>query len=206
MTGSAAVYGIAAVARMTGVPAATIRAWQERFGQEWGSVGIGGDTLYSRDDVEAIIAFAVEQEEPDEVLNRKMVQAAGRRTRKRLLILLAERDEYAAELAEYFLRTEGYAVETVFDSAEAMHRFEQVAPDLAIVELLIDGGAGFELCERLRARGHCPIVAISALDASKHPVLNEVDAVLRKPLAPLALISTVRDLLGTSAMLGQGGR
>lgn len=203
MNRSAAIYGIAAVERMTGVPGATIRAWHERFGQDWGTVGPNDETLYSRDDVEAIVAFArAQQEEPHEALSRKMNEAAGRRTKPRLLVLLAERDEYAAELTEYFLRTEGYGVETVFDADEALERFEQVAPDLAIVELLIDGGAGFELCRRLR--GACPVVAISALDAGEHPVLGEVDAVLRKPLAPLALISTVRDLLGTSAMLGKG--
>ncbi len=203
MNRSSAIYGIAAVERMTGVPADTVRAWQERFGNQWGSVGLGGETLYSRDDVEAILAFAREQE-PGEALSQKMAEAAGRRTRTRLLVLLAERDEYAAELTEYFLRTEGYGVEAVFDANEALARFEQVAPDIAIVELLIDGGEGFELCKRLRAQGACPIVAISALDAGDHPVLGEVDAVLRKPLAPLALISTVRDLLGTSAMVDRG--
>ena len=77
-------------------------------------------------------------------------------------------------------------------------------PDLAIVELLIDGGAGFELCRRLRAKGTCPVVAISALEAGDL-VGKEVDALLRKPLAPLELISTVRDLLGTSAMVGRQG-
>ena len=166
--------------------------------------GPGGETLYSRDDVEAIIEFARRQREgPDDALSRKMHEAAERRTKKRLLILLAERDEYAAELTEYFLRTEGYAVETAFDVDEALLRFEQIAPDLAIVELLIEGGEGFELCRRLLEKGTCPVVAISSLDAGRNPVLAEVDAVLRKPLSPLALISTVRDLLGTSALLGK---
>jgi CheY-like chemotaxis protein len=204
MSPSAAIYGVAAVERMTNIPAATIREWRDRFDQPWGVTGQGGETLYSRDDVEAIIAFSRQQEEgPDDALARKMNEAAERRTKKRLLILLAERDEYAAELTEYFLRTEGYAVETAFDVDEALLRFEQIAPDLAIVELLIEGGEGFELCRRLLEKGTCPVVAISSLDAGRNPILAEVDAVLRKPLSPLALISTVRDLLGTSALMGK---
>jgi CheY-like chemotaxis protein len=204
VSSSAAVYGIAAVERMTRVPAATILDWRDRFDQPWGATGPGGETLFSRDDIEAIIAFARKEEEgPDDALSRKMNEAAARRTKKRLLILLAERDDYAAELTEYFLRTEGYAVEAAFDVNEAIRRFEQVAPDLAIVELLIEGGEGFELCRRLQEKGSCPVVAISSLDPGKNPILGEVDAVLRKPLSPLALISTVRDLLGTSALLGE---
>ena len=146
--------------RMTGVPAATIREWQDRYGQGWGTTGIGGETLYSRDDIEAILAFSRQQ--GHEPAGTAEAPSAGPKPGARLLVLLAERDEYAAELTEYFLRTEGYEVETVFDAEEALRRYEQVEPDLAIVELLIDGGAGFELCRRLRAKGTCPVVAISA--------------------------------------------
>ncbi len=181
MSQSSAIYGVAAVERMTGVPAATIRAWQDRFGQSWGTTGIGGETLYSRDDVEAILAVLAPA--GPRAGGQRRGRARGAKAGARLLVLLAERDEYAAELTEYFLRTEGYAVETVFDADEALQRYEQVEPDLAIVELLIDGGAGFELCRRLRAKGTCPVVAISALEAGDL-VGKEVDAVLRKPLAP----------------------
>ena len=93
MSPSAAIYGVAAVERMTNIPAATIREWRDRFDQPWGVTGPGGETLYSRDDVEAIIEFARRQREgPDDALSRKMHEAAERRTKKRLLILLAERD------------------------------------------------------------------------------------------------------------------
>lgn len=196
---SSAIYGVVAVERMTGVPAATIRAWQDRFGQSWGTAGPGEEILYSRDDVESILAFSRQQ--GHEPAGSAEPSPAEEKSGARLLVLLAERDEYAAELTEYFLRTEGYGVESVFDADEALRRHEQVAPDLAIVELLIDGGAGFELCRRLREKGTCPVVAISALEAGD--LAGEVDALLRKPLAPLELITTVRDLLGTSAMLGR---
>ena len=47
---------------------------------------------------------------------------------------------------------QSHKTETVFDAEEALRRYEQVEPDLAMVELLIDGGAGFELCRSLREK------------------------------------------------------
>ena len=73
----------------------------------------------------------------------------------RVLILLAERDPYAAEFAEFFLRTEGYEVVLALDADEAERTSEQRRPDLAVVELMISGGTGAELCRRLKAARAC---------------------------------------------------
>lgn len=208
MDGPRAMYGIAAVERMTGVSAATIRAWQERYGVASPVPGAGGQVLYSRDDVEQILAFAarVHEDHPSGV--RAGLPERGTEEElppsARLLILLAERDPYAAELSEYFLRTEGYGVETVFTAADALDRIEQIQPDIAVVELLMEGGGGFELARHLVGSGACPVIALSPFDASEHPEAQGVAAFLRKPLDPLALVSTVKDLLGTSAMVSRG--
>jgi CheY-like chemotaxis protein len=198
------MYGISAVERMTGVSAATIREWQDRYGIAAPVRGPSGEQLYSRDDIEKLLEFTRRlgdaPAEPSDPPAQAPPEPGGT---KRLLVLLAERDPYAAELSEYFLRTEGYAVEAVFDVAEAERRFAEAQPDLAIVELLIDGGAGLELCRRLRASRSCPMIAVSALDPGDHAELP-ADALLRKPLNPLELVSTVKDLLGTSALVTRG--
>ena len=61
--------------------------------------------------------------------------------RARLLILLAEGDPYAAELQEYFLKTEGFEVEVTLDEEAARKSFSEKSPSLAVVERLISGGA-----------------------------------------------------------------
>src|SRR5437763_764908 len=138
------MYGISAVERMTGVSAATIRDWQERYGIAMPVRGPSGEPLYLRDDIERLLEFTRRRagappvpEESDATPASEPEPESEPAGAKRLLVLLAERDPYAAELSEYFLRTEGYRVEAVFDVADAERRFAEARPDLAIVELLI---------------------------------------------------------------------
>jgi DNA-binding response OmpR family regulator len=119
----------------------------------------------------------------------------------RLLILLAERDPYAAEFTEFFLRTEGYDVALALDVEDAARKFEQLSPQLAVVELLISGGTGAELCRRLKESGAFACLAISTLEARDEALEAGADAFLQKPLDPLQFVSTVKDLLGKSAFL-----
>ena len=100
---------------------------------------------------------------------------------------------------DYFLRTEGYRVEVVSDAAEAERRFDLLAPQLAIVELLLSGGLGGALIERLK-RSKALVIAISPLAAGEISAALGADAFLQKPIDPVVLLSTVRDLLGTSAL------
>jgi DNA-binding response OmpR family regulator len=122
--------------------------------------------------------------------------------RARLLILLAEGDPYAAEFTEYFLKTEGFEVEVTLDEEAARKSFSARSPSLVVVELLISGGAGLDLCRFLRGQGgDVLIMAVSALESRDLAVEAGADAFLLKPLEPLQLVSTVRDLLGSSAFL-----
>jgi DNA-binding response OmpR family regulator len=131
---------------------------------------------------------------------------AGEVGQSRPLILIAERDAYAAELAEYLLRTEGYQVSIATDAQQTRQLFAQRAPDLVVIDLLISGGAGFRLCAELRAESNTQVLAVASIDAADEAIALGASAFLRKPLEPLALLSTVRDLLGTSALARNGKR
>lgn len=119
----------------------------------------------------------------------------------RLLILLAERDPYAAELADYFLRTEGYEVVMSMDASDATRKFQELAPSLTVIDLLISRGAGLGLCRQLKQGSDAPVLAISTLETSDDALEAGADAFLQKPLDPLQLVSAVKDLLGVSAFL-----
>jgi DNA-binding response OmpR family regulator len=122
--------------------------------------------------------------------------------RARLLILLAEGDPYGAEFQEYFLKTEGFEVVVTLDEEAARKSFSERSPALVVVELLISGGAGLDLCRFFREQGgDVLIVAVSVLESRDLAVEAGADAFLLKPLEPLQLVSTVRDLLGSSAFL-----
>ena len=116
-------------------------------------------------------------------------------------VLLAERDPYAAEFAEYFLRTEGYAVRIVLDPAAAAEILRAEPPSVLVVDLLIAGGAGLALCRAAQDNGSVPVLAVSAVDSRDQAFAAGAEAFLVKPLDPLQFVSTIRDLVGTSAYL-----
>jgi DNA-binding response OmpR family regulator len=70
-----------------------------------------------------------------------------------------------------------------------------------VVEHLVTGGTGAELCRRLKESGVPACLAISVLEARDEALGAGADAFLQKPLDPLQFISTVKDLLGKSAVL-----
>jgi DNA-binding response OmpR family regulator len=70
-----------------------------------------------------------------------------------------------------------------------------------VVELLISGGVGVSLCRSFKQDAAVPVIAVSVLEARDMAVEAGADAFLAKPLDPLQLVSTVRDLLGSSAFL-----
>jgi DNA-binding response OmpR family regulator len=123
----------------------------------------------------------------------------------RLLVLLAERDPVAADLEQFFLRTEGYDVHVALTVAEAEERWLDSQPRLAIVELMISGGQGADLCRRLKQHEAGAVLAISVLEGRDEALAAGADAFLRKPVDPLELVSTVKDLLGASALVAPGG-
>jgi DNA-binding transcriptional MerR regulator len=212
----AGVYSIGAVARMLDVPAQTLRAWEDRYAQIVPSRSSGGQRLYSRDQVD-LLRFVREQidaglqpADAHRLLAERLRSPAEAVADSRVTggaggggvsILLAERDPYAADFAEYFLRTEGYACHVLFDSSAIERDLQDDPPQLVVVDLMISGGEGLALCRAIRERGSIPILAVSALASSDAAVEAGADAFLQKPLEPLQFVSTVRDLLGTSAYL-----
>ena len=120
-----------------------------------------------------------------------------------MTVLLAERDPYAAEFAEYFLRTEGYHGSRRARQRRSGCNPRDEPPSVLVVDLLIAGGAGLALCRSAREHGSVPVLAVSAVDPRDQALAAGAEAFLVKPLDPLQFVSTVRDLLGTSAYLRQ---
>jgi CheY-like chemotaxis protein len=199
---------------MLEVPVATIRNWEERYATIVPERSQGGHRLYSRDQVEQLrfvaaeIAGGLSAADAHRLLGEQgeagqpvMSEATSGGTR--LLVLLAERDPLSAELQEFFLRTEGYDVALAFEVGEAEERWLESRPELAVVELMISGGLGAELCQRLKQHDAEAVLAISALEARDEALAAGADAFLQKPFDPLELVSTVKDLLGESALVAR---
>ena len=211
-----AVYSIGAVARMLDVPTSTLRAWEERYAVITPNRSEGSQRLYSRAQVQQLrfIKSRLDSGASAADAHRLLAQQlAGEHVSAAdvdlpgdsgPLILIAERDSYAAGLAEYFLRTEGYQVTIAGDARQARLHFEERSPDVVIIDLLLSGGAGFRVCADFAAKETAQVLAISAIDSADEAVRCGAAAFVQKPLDPLVLVSTVRDLLGTSALARQG--
>jgi CheY-like chemotaxis protein len=197
-----------------------LRAWEERYQQIVPARSGGGQRLYSRDQVDQLSFIRNQIEQGLQPADAHRLLAEQRHTDAAPLpveqhrsapasvevattVLLAERDPYAAEFAEYFLRTEGYAVRIVLDPAVAAEILLDEPPSVLVVDLLISGGAGLALCRTARDNGSVPVLAVSALDSRDQALAAGAEAFLVKPLDPLQFVSTVRDLVGTSAYLRQ---
>jgi len=208
MDDAAALYSIGAIARMTGVSVGTLRTWEDRYGLIVARRSEGGQRRYSRHQLEQLLFVSGEIARgstpgdahrlladrgsvvPDEPESAPSIG---------LLILVAERDPFAASYVDYLLRTEGYRVEVVSDAEEAEARLAALSPRLAIVELLRSGGLGGSLVAKLK-EARTLVVAVSPLAAEDVSEALGADAFLQKPIDPVVLLSTVRDLLGTSAL------
>ncbi len=197
---------------MLGLPPATLRTWEERYGVVTPSRTPGGQRLYSRDQLEQLRFITVQMENGMSAADAHRLLAAsleevGRAHEEpgaahpRLLILVAGRDEYSAELIEYLLRTEGFAVEVTLDPGEAKRKSEAIRPELCVIEFLMSGGGGEELCRWLKEHGAAPILVLSCLDVADRALECGAQAFLRKPVGHLQLISVVKDLLGISALV-----
>jgi DNA-binding transcriptional MerR regulator len=210
--GDRPVYSISAVARMLDVPVATLRTWEERYGQVVPARNASGHRLYTRRQVEQLTFVRARMNEGASAADGYRLLAEREetggplrpqppRSAPTLLIQLAESDAFAAEFEEYFLKTEGFEVEVTLTESAAREAFTAAPPAVVIVEVLISGGAGLELCRYFRDQGAAAIVVVSAVEAMDAAIEAGADAFLRKPIDPLQLVSTVRDLLGSSAML-----
>ena len=213
MADSTPVYSIGTVAEMLDLPAGTLRTWEDRYGMVIPERSAGGHRLYSREQIEQLrflVNSMAEGRQPAEahrVLAERIAAGGSLITPSleapRLGILLAERDANAANLVDYFLRTEGYEVVVAMGADEAEAAFEQTQPKLAIIDLLISDGVGLALCRRIKAEAHTRVLAVSPLSNRQAALDAGADAFLQKPLDPLQLVSTVRDLLGTSVITGR---
>jgi DNA-binding transcriptional MerR regulator len=207
------IFSISAVARMLGIPVATIRTWEDRYGLVVPDRNASGHRLYRRDQIEQLrfvhdqMADGLSTADAHRLLAERLDQSGPERAdpvppphsdAAQVAVLLAERDPYAAELQEHYLTAEGFAVEVALSGAEALGAVGARPPAVAVVELLISGGTGLDLCRSVKQHG-VPVIATSVLRSHEQALTAGADVFLAKPLGPGRLAAAIRDLLGLGA-------
>jgi CheY-like chemotaxis protein len=203
------LFSIGAVAAMLHSTPATLRSWEERYGVVEAERGRGRRRLYTREQVDQLrfvkdqVNRGLSAADAHRLLRERLgeVRQSGPRAPNERLVLLAERDASAAELSEFFLRSEGFTVDVASTAEAAEASFRDRAPALTIVDLLISGSAGADLCGRLKRLDRAPVLAVSGLDAAQQALAAGADAFLKKPLDPVALLAAVQHLLSRHALM-----
>ena len=77
-------------------------------------------------------------------------------------ILVVDDEEPIRTLLAFPLRRDGHDVVTAASGAEALEEFDRVRPDLVLLDVMLPGIDGFEVCRRLRERSPVPIIMLSA--------------------------------------------
>jgi two-component system, OmpR family, response regulator ResD len=113
-------------------------------------------------------------------------------------ILVVEDDPTVAEVVVRYLQREGFTVEAVDNGHTALERAEAVSPDLVVLDIMLPGIDGIEVCRRLRERAPIPIVMLTALGDESDRVLGlelGADDYIGKPFSPRELTARVKAVL-----------
>jgi len=114
-------------------------------------------------------------------------------------VLIVEDDTHIAELLRMHLHDEGYQVEHAADGTAGLRQLEESGWDALVLDLMLPGIDGLELCRRARAMTrYTPIIIISARSSEVHRILGleiGADDYLAKPFSMLELVARVKALL-----------
>jgi DNA-binding response OmpR family regulator len=113
-------------------------------------------------------------------------------------VLVVDDEDHIVELARIYLTREGYEVEGVGDGSQALARFGQIKPDLVVLDIMLPGADGLEICKEIRKLSQVPIIMLTARDEVTDKVVGlEVgaDDYLTKPFHPQELVARAKALL-----------
>jgi len=113
-------------------------------------------------------------------------------------ILLVEDEKSLSEPLAYLLRREGYEVSVVDNGPAALEMVDQSPPDLILLDLMLPGLAGTEVCREVRTKSSLPIIMLTAKDSEIDIVVGlelGADDYVTKPYSSRVLLSRIKAVL-----------
>ena len=122
-------------------------------------------------------------------------------------ILSVEDDERIRTAVKLALEDEGWTVDEAGSGEEALELFHRAAPDVVLIDIMLPGIDGFEVCRSIRRLSDVPIIMVTAR-ADTHDVVAGLEAgaddYLTKPFAPKELSARIRALLRRARPVAPG--
>ena len=124
-------------------------------------------------------------------------------------ILVVDDERNIVDLVRLYLEKDGFAVLTAGDGDQALALHARHDPDLVILDLMLPGIDGFEVCRELRRRGDTPVLMLTARDDDIDAIVGlelGADDYVTKPFNPRALMARVKAILRRTEATSRGGR
>ena len=122
-------------------------------------------------------------------------------------VLIVDDDAEIRNLAAKFLRTHGHRVTAVRDGREMWPTLKSAAVDLIVLDVMLPGSNGLDLCRELRKTSRIPIIMLTALGADTDRIVGlelGADDYLAKPFNPRELLARIHAVLRRAQSAGQG--
>jgi two-component system response regulator RegX3 len=113
-------------------------------------------------------------------------------------VLVVEDEESFSEALSFMLRREGFEVEVAGDGNLAVETFEQRGADLILLDLMLPGISGTEVCRQIRTKSQVPIIMLTAKDGEIDKVVGleiGADDYVTKPFSSRELLARMRAVL-----------
>ncbi|MFT4125514.1 MAG: response regulator transcription factor [Gordonia sp. (in: high G+C Gram-positive bacteria)] len=113
-------------------------------------------------------------------------------------VLIVEDEEALADPLAFLLRREGFEASVVNDGGQALSAFDRISPDIVLLDLMLPGMSGTEICKALRARSGVPVIMVTARDSEIDKVVGlelGADDYVTKPYSARELIARIRAVL-----------
>jgi DNA-binding response OmpR family regulator len=116
-------------------------------------------------------------------------------------VLVVDDDPGIRDLASLYLAKEGFEVATAVDGTSAVARIAELSPNLVVLDLMLPGMSGFDVCKQVRLDSSVPILMLTARDEDVDKIVGlelGADDYLTKPFNPRELVARVRAILRRS--------
>ena len=113
-------------------------------------------------------------------------------------VLIVEDEESFSEALSFMLKREGYEVEVAGDGHKALELFDRNGADLLLLDLMLPGISGTEVCKHIRQKSAVPIIMLTAKDGEVDKVVGlelGADDYITKPFSSRELLARVRAVL-----------